>query len=139
MAIPAFIPGLLDLVKKVLPRVLTDKDQELKVGHELEMEVLRAAADTQSEFYGFITAYEGNAADSSRTVQLIRSIIRPLLTVTITGCYLYGWLHPSVFLPAQMELLHFGFIVVLAFWFGERAVKNVAPAVAQMLGKGGTK
>ncbi len=126
MSATAIVTGVAGLLKQVLPRVLTDKDKAAEIEERLELELHRAAQDERSEFYSFILDFEGRAAEMPRSVQIIRALIRPLITVLVVFGYLWGFLHPQDgFTPDQMAMLHTWGLLILGFWFGERALKNL--------------
>ncbi|MCB1048312.1 MAG: hypothetical protein KDC10_14050 [Calditrichaeota bacterium] len=125
MAVGAVIEGVMGLVKSVLPRFVSDKDATAKLEQALEMELLKASQDEKNSFYQFILGYEGKASEMPRFVQIFRGIIRPSLTCLIVGAYVWAFLHPADFSPQQMGLLHTALMIVLGFWFGERALKNL--------------
>lgn len=58
-------------------------------------------------------------------MDIFRRSIRPVLTLAIVGAYLWGFLHPLEFGPAQLDLLRPAMMIVLTAWFGERALKNL--------------
>lgn len=55
----------------------------------------------------------------------IRALIRPLLTVLIVLAYLWAFLHPVIYTPEWLGHLHPALMIVIGFWFGERALKNL--------------
>ncbi len=119
------IEAILGVVGKVADKFFPDKDTQLKFQHELALEMMREASKESSEFRDFFIKYEGRFADLPRSMQLLRASVRPILTYVSMGAYIWAFLHPQEFTPQQMALLNNLLLLMLAFWFGERAVKNL--------------
>jgi len=135
MSAVSIIAGIGGIVKSVLPRFVADKDKAAEIGSALELELARSALDESSAFYKLVVDYEGTADQAGKAVVFIRSIVRPLLTVSITAVFLWGFLHPADFSPAQLQMLEVAWWMVLGFWFGPRAVNSAIPFVRAMSGK----
>jgi hypothetical protein len=58
-------------------------------------------------------------------MNVIRGLIRPLLTVLIVLAYLWAYLHPWLYTAEHTGLLFAPAMLVLGFWFGERALRNL--------------
>ena len=128
------IEAILGVVGKVADKFFPDKDTQLKFQHELALEMMREASKESSEFRDFFIKYEGEYKDLPRSMQLLRASVRPILTYVSMGAYIWGFLHPQEFTPQQMALLNNLLLLMLAFWFGERAVKNLG--LVDLLKKG---
>lgn len=68
-------------------------------------------------------------------IRSIQSLTRPLLTIGITAAFVWGWLQPERFSPVHLGLLNLPLLLVLGFWFGDRAIQRGAPAIGEMLAK----
>ncbi len=119
------IEAILNLVGKIADKFFPDKDTKLKFQHELALEIMREASRENSEFHNFFLQYEGSFDTLPKPMQLLRASVRPILTYASMGAYIWGFLHPETFTPQQMALLNNLLLLMLAFWFGERAVKNL--------------
>jgi len=119
------VDAILGLVGKVADKFFPDKTQQEKFKHELALEMMREASKENSEFRNFFIKYEGELKDIPKSMQILRTSVRPVLTYVSMGAYIWGFLHPETFTPQQMALLNNLLLLMLAFWFGERAVKNL--------------
>jgi len=106
------IQALQELLKRLWPTPLTKEDEE-KIGAEIE-----------KTFREFVILYEGAAKDVPRFLVVFRGLIRPCFTCLV------GYLDYLFFtsqIPWEGEhaaLLKAINLIVLFFWFGERAVRN---------------
>lgn len=109
---------------KFVPDKMDEKDKaELK--QNMEMFIAKEARTESSAFREFIVQYEGAAKDVPKVVVVLRSLIRPIFTILV------GYLDALFFMgettswqPEAIAMLKTINIIVLAFWFGERALKN---------------
>ena len=76
-------------------------------------------------FREFILQYEGAAKDVPKIVVLLRSLIRPLFTCAVGYFdFIFFTGNTTTWAPEAIGLLKAVNIIVLVFWFGERAVTN---------------
>lgn len=124
----------IDLVKTFLNKFVSDKMSEAErkaLEMQAEMFVAQQSLAEDSAFRSFVQEYEGAAKDISHIpvvgplLTLLRAAIRPVFTMLV------GYLDWIYFTAAvadwsedQAALLKAINIIVLMFWFGERAVKN---------------
>ena len=93
--------------------------------------------EMDKSFRDFVIQYEGAAADLPRSIQILRGLIRPVMTILINGFLFYIIWHwfTGVNLPDGSELaLKIMFALALlvnAFWFGEKMV--IRSGLADML------
>lgn len=139
----AFDPltAVLDLVKtgvdKFIPVKMSEIEKEtLKI--EMTKFMMEEARKTGSSFNQFVLDYEGAAKDHGPFIKWLRGVIRPVLTIVISGAYIYGWANPPTWTTEQMSMLNPAFLIILAFWFGERAINNTN-IVSVLRRKGGEK
>jgi len=122
------ITAVIDLVKIGAEKFLPDKMSEVeKTSFEDNMArfVLEEGRKENSEFRTFVVEYEGAAKDVPRIVVIFRSLIRPLFTILIGYFdYLFFTGVTTAWHPEAIALLKAINIIVLVFWFGERAVQN---------------
>ena len=131
------LPNLItDAIHAVLPLSAEDKakvDAAVTAAtHEHELAVLRATADAEMALTQRIAKLEGTAADLKSIPILgpimlfLRGAIRPLFGAAVL---VWDWqvLSGHWTVPDE-ELFRILNILVLGFFFGERAVKNIMPA-----------
>lgn len=119
------ITGLLNLGKTFLDKFIADKDQKIKLSQEFEIFALQETTKQDGIFREFILAYEGAAKDVPKIVVLLRSLIRPVFTCAVGYFdYIFFTGNTTAWAPEAIGLLKAVNVIVLAFWFGERAVKN---------------
>ena len=119
---------ILKVVDKVIDHVFPDNMSESeKVAKKLEAQRLTfdlAARETE-EFHQFVLAYEGKAAEMPQIVQIIRALIRPGITIAVCVLMFH---HVWMMIPIP-QLLYVAVLLTFGFWFGERAVSNVAQVI----------
>jgi len=121
------LTAVFDLVKTGVDKFLPDKMSELEranIKMEMTKFITEESRKTGSAFNQFVLDYEGAAKDHGPFIKWLRGVIRPVLTIMISGAYMWGWANPATWTQQQMDLLNPAFLIVLAFWFGERALKN---------------
>jgi len=119
------LTAILDIGGKVLDKVLPDKMSEaerLKISQEFTLAMLAETRKTDSAFRSFMLAYEGAAKDVPRPVAILRSSIRPCFTILVGYLDWLFFTAGTQWTPEQSGLLKAINIIVLGFWFGERAL-----------------
>jgi hypothetical protein len=125
------ITSIIDIGKTVLNKFVADKMSEadrLKLEQEFELAALKEATNAEGAFRDFVLKYEGEAKDMPYLIQVIRAAIRPAFTIAV------GWWDYLFFIealpwpPEKVALLKAINLIVLIFWFGERAVQNTGLA-----------
>lgn len=118
------INPLTKVAGEILERVWPSPEDKQNLEHAKTQMVLalqQQALSEDSDFRHFMLAYEGAAKDLPKSMQILRSSVRPILTYLLVGTTL--WLvwqgSPIPTTLRQLDLLACG------FWFGEKAVKNV--------------
>ena len=115
------------------------KAEVAQLVHEQELQMQNAELEATAEFNNRIKELEGTAADLiqagwlGRIVLFLRGLQRPLWgygTFYFNLQYFTGKIEMT---PQGESLLYVIDILVLGFLFGERAVKNVAPMVKDIL------
>lgn len=110
------------------------KLEALKEVTEIEFQryVLENSLEIDKNFRDFVTEYEGAAKDVHSSVQFLRAIIRPLITIWSVGLISYlMFANPEVIndVAKNMALIPDKlwdiFFIVFAFWFGGRAVQHI--------------
>lgn len=121
------LTAVFDLVKTGVDKFLPDKMSEVEkmtLKNQMTMFMMTESKKEGSAFNQFVLDYEGAAKDHGPFIKWLRGVIRPILTIIIFAAYIWGWSHPNVWTINQMAMLNPAFLIVLAFWFGERAIKN---------------
>ena len=107
------IQAVMDVVKRIWPEPMT-KEKEAEVQGSLE-----------GTFRNFVIQYEGAAEDIPKPILYLRSLIRPVFTVMIGYIdFIYFSAVTGAWTPEKIALLKAINMIVLFFWFGERAVTN---------------
>jgi hypothetical protein len=122
------ITAVSDLIKiglnKFVADKMNDKDRE-ELSQKMEMFLLTEARNEASEFRDFVLEYEGTAKDIPKIVNIMRAMIRPCFTILVGWMdYLFFTGPTTAWSPDAIAMLKAINIIVLAFWFGERALRN---------------
>jgi len=118
------IIGIVDnAIERFFPKKI-DEETKQKFKNEMTKYFLNNSFKENESFRNFILQYEGKAKDLPKFIQIIRALVRPILTVIITGAYIWAWLQPEKFTPEQMAVLKPALLIVLIFWFGDRAIQK---------------
>jgi hypothetical protein len=137
-AVTGGLPTILNrVVDKYLPEsVPPEKKAEIQMAleqaaHEHELEMLKVAFQCDAEFNQRIKDMEGTAADLKSIPVLgnimlfVRGVIRPAFGV---GVLFWDWkVLSKAWEPPNQELFLAINVLVLGFYFGERAIQNVMP------------
>lgn len=136
---------IVDGVTRFFPPSMSDKEKgDLKVkimeiSNIQELELLKVAEQSQSEFNDRIKSMEGTA-DEIKGIPIIgpmiitvRAMVRPMITAfmvvldyqTFSGAWPWNPEFKNVFFALNL--------LVLGFWFGERALKNVMPLFTKFM------
>ena len=121
------LTAVFDLVKTGVDKFLPDKmseSEKMTLQNQMTMFMMTESKKEGSAFNQFVLDYEGAAKDHGPFIKWLRGVIRPILTIIIFAAYIWGWSHPVAWSVEQMAMLNPAFLIVIAFWFGERAVKN---------------
>lgn len=107
------IQAVMDVVKRIWPEPMTE-EKEAEVQGSLE-----------GTFRNFVIQYEGAAKDIPKSILYLRSLIRPVFTIMIGYIdFIYFSVVAGAWTPEKIALLKAINMIVLFFWFGERAVTN---------------
>ena len=122
------LTAIFDIGKTVLNKILPDKmsdAEKAQVEADFEAEASKAMLTQNKDFRDFVLEYEGRAKDIPRGLVWIRSAIRPAFTILIGYMdYLYFMSTAGAWEPEKVGLLKAVNLIVLFFWFGERAVNR---------------
>lgn len=156
MTVP-FIGKIIDTVvdrgASLISKFITDKDEAARLEHEFRKQVsrqdhtvqkleLEAEQEFELEFSRRTIAMEGTASDLQAVPYLgavvifARGMFRPLFSYAVLY---WDWLfftsQGAVWDEQQKTLLLTVNLIVLVFFFGERAVKNLAPLLSRVFAK----
>jgi hypothetical protein len=126
----AFDPlsAIFGLIETGLDKFIPDKMDEAdrnQLKANMTKFMANQALTENSDFRKFILQYEGAAKDIPTLLIWFRSAIRPAFTCLVGYLdYQYFTGATTTWAPESIALLKAINIIVLAFWFGERAVKN---------------
>ena len=119
------ITGVINLGKTFLDKFVADKDQKEKLEHDFELFAMQEATKQDGIFRDFVIQYEGTAKDVPWIVFTLRSMIRPCFTILVGYFdYIFFTGGTTTWNPEAITLLKAINVIVLVFWFGERAVAN---------------
>lgn len=127
-----------DIAGGVLDKIIGDKaSEEDKLKFKLEM--LEQVSAQEDKFAEFVIAHSGAAKDMPRSIQIVRGLIRPVITLWAFG--LFNWAMWFIFQTGDLDLIDraifvlkmvFGLnLVTLGFWFGTKALER--SGIAQVL------
>ena len=124
----AEILGLVEkVVGKVLPNSMDKAEAELII-QKAKSEAAQMVMDEKGQFYKFMTDYEGAAKDLQPFMASYRASVRPTLTYLIIGAVIWCVFRGQA-VPMTLNALA---LLMSSFWFGERAVSNVLPHLADL-------
>jgi hypothetical protein len=125
---------------------LTAKIKEIE--HKKEIELMQAWNEQEKGFQKFINEHEGSASDLKSIPILgpimlfLRGAFRPIMAfgVLYTDMMVFSgsWniaIMAGTIAPQVMSLLWLINIIILTFYFGERAMKNLAPLIEKVFAK----
>lgn len=122
------VTGLVDnIIDKIAPDKMSEADRE-KLKLEARQEAEKRLREREADFYDFVIRYEGQAADMPRVIQILRGLVRPLLTFGLAFLFAYGFVENY-----ESELMDFLFklnLISLGFWYGEKALTRSGLAQA---------
>lgn len=128
MASPALLalaPGLIDLGRDFISRIFPDPADKAKAELEWIATVSSLNLEEDKNFREFVVAYEGRGSEVHPFIQVLRGSVRPVLTYSLAGFFLFGFVNPGSYDPEVMTLLWQLNLISLGFWYGERALKNL--------------
>jgi hypothetical protein len=117
-----------DLADSVLDKVFGDKaSDEQKMQFKLAM--YEAAEASKDSFNEFVLAHTGSAKDMPRFIQIVRGLVRPLITFINFGALLWvlwQWVYgpQGVILDLPLKLIFSLNLLTLGFWFGDKALER---------------
>lgn len=106
---------------------------------EMERVVTEALAKREGAFREFVLAYEGAAADQHPVIQVVRGLVRPVVTLYLLAALSFlGWawlgemsLERGEQLIYMFRMMFFLNLIAMVFWFGDRLIQRTG--VVEML------
>ena len=134
------LTALVEMGKTALNKAFPDKiseEEKASISNNFELEMTKAVVTQSKDFTDFAVAYEGAAKDMPKIILYFRSLIRPVFTILIGVIDVVFFASDVVWDPNKVDLLMAINLVILIFWFGERAVMNsgVPDAISQLKGR----
>ncbi|SEM78971.1 hypothetical protein SAMN04489760_1489 [Syntrophus gentianae] len=125
----AFDPltAITSIIQTGLDKFLPDKMSEaekVKLQSEMTMFVMSQASGEDNKFREFVLAYEGDAAALPKPLLYLRSMIRPAFTILVGYLDFVYFTAASPWTGERGDLLKAVNMIILLFWFGERAITN---------------
>lgn len=132
MAISSLLVGpLANLIDSVIDKIAPDKmgeGEREKLRILAQQEAAKQLKEKEAEFYDFVIKYEGQAKDMPRSIQVLRGLVRPVLTFMLALLFGYGFIEN--YSSELMDLLFKLNLISLSFWYGEKLVTRSGLAQA---------
>lgn len=120
-----------NLIDNIIDKVAPDKMSEAEK-EQLKFEAKKHAAEElskrEADFFDFVIKYEGQAKDMPRVVQILRGLVRPILTFGLAGLFGHGFIEG--YDAELMDMLFKLNVISMVFWYGEKAVTRTGLAQA---------
>lgn len=119
-----------DLVGKALDKIAGDKMSDAEKA-QVQLVIQEGLRESEDAFRDFVIEHTGAAKDMPRSVQILRGMIRPVVTLWAFG--LLNWVLWLAFNAdlARLDAATFSVkvvfalnIITLVFWFGDKALQR---------------
>ena len=133
--------GVSEIIDSAKGQVPPEIELELKkLQTELATKGMELEIETKKALYETMIQYEGSAEQVPKAILILRSLIRPVITIAFFFSFLYftfsdilnagkeeyvSWLNS---LPDQYWWM---FGIVLGFWFGSKSIENAIDKLTQ--------
>jgi hypothetical protein len=121
----ALAPALIDMGKDFIKRMFPDPADQAKAEMEWASHVMSHDLMEDKNFRDFVIQYEGLGDKVHPFIQILRGSVRPVLTYSLAGFFLWGFVNPGAYEEQTMTMLWQLNLISLGFWYGERALKNL--------------
>lgn len=132
MSISKILNPFMGIINKAFDKFLPsemDKATVEKIKAEAEARIMQTALQEEGEFRQFMLEYEGRASDLNPWMASFRASLRPVVSYAVYGTVVYMTITAQVIPQGMWHLV----LIVTSFWFGERAIRNVAPAIKDLM------
>jgi len=130
------IEGLLGAGGSIIDKFVTNPEQKLeakKMMFEAEQGAKRLEIESQKNIHDFAIQYEGSANQVPKGILILRSLIRPVITVCMFFSLMF-FIGSDIFikttwlkeLPKQYWTILY---IVMGFWFGGKIGENIAEKI----------
>ena len=131
----AALAPLLSIGESVLDKFFPDPESAAAAKLEFAKELSKVDMEKDSAFMEFVVAYEGAGDKVHPAIQILRGSVRPVISYSLVGFFIYGFVNPSLVEAATIDLLWKLNLISLGFWFGERSLKNLGMDLGKRNGK----
>jgi len=134
VSLSTILSPFMGIIEQVLDKVLPsdmDKATTEKIKAEAKAQIAQTAMAEEGEFRKFILQYEGRASDLGPWMAGFRASLRPVISYLVYGTVIYLALTGQAIQQGMWNLV----LIITAFWFGERAIRNIAPAIKDLRSK----
>jgi holin (3TMs family) len=103
-----------------------------KLDADIQVRLAEELRKPDSEFRDFMLSYEGKSEDQTPFMRSLRSSVRPVITywaLVIITIIMFGWVSGEILqknLGAVPKELWEIFLAIFGFWFGGRAIQQIA-------------
>lgn len=121
------LTAIITVASQVIDRVFPNPEQKMQAEAakaQVALETVKLSQDETGAFRQFVLAYEGEASILPKWLLAVRSIIRPAFTILVGYLDFEYFTTSGAWTPEKGQLLYAVNLIVLMFWFGERAVVN---------------
>ena len=137
---------IVDTVKDFFPPSMSEQEKiemQMRIkdaAHKQEVELLQLLNDSEKEFNKRTIDLEGTASDLKSIpfigaiIIFLRGAFRPLFSYFVFFLDYKVFSHQWILTEQQDSLFWAINILVLGFFFGERAIKNITPIIGQYFG-----
>lgn len=119
-----------DVLRRILPR---EKMSEEEI-QEAERAFEETIKEREDQFNSFVLKHTGEAKDMPRFIQIIRGLVRPIITLSaVFGFFWFSWwlFNNITTITSEQQLgiireiqvtLKSMLVIVLVFWFGDKVL-----------------
>lgn len=141
------VSKIIDSAKGQIPAEYVGEIEKIKAQAQGEIKTLQIQttmkveelkAEAQKTLYDFTLQYEGTASQVPAWVLIMRSIIRPVITICMffslmffIGFDIYGiWTGSDKLILTELPQAYYVILgIILGFWFGGKAGENIADKI----------
>ena len=122
---PLLLTPLLNIGEKIFDKFFPDPEEAARAKIALATELASIDLEKDSAFRKFVVEYEDKGSEVHPVIQILRGSVRPVVTYTLAGFFLYGFINPALVETVTMDLLWKLNLVSLGFWYGSRSLEQL--------------